>query len=107
MIYKTYLKFNIIISNNLLYLYKLKKMTLKEIYDSKENVRESQIPEDWKESFNQFIFGSTCLADFDEDGKVKELVYYSHDFREWYHQNQKEIERDLKINQVISDGTKR
>lgn len=49
-------------------------MTLKEIYDSKENVIESQIPEDCKESFNQFIFSSTCLVDFDEDGKAKELV---------------------------------
>lgn len=75
-------------------------MTLKEIYDPKENVREFQIPEDQKESFNQFIFGSTCLADFDEDGKAKELVYYSHDFRMWYHQNQKAIERDIKIDQV-------
>lgn len=81
-------------------------MTLKEIYDSNKDVRESQIPEDWKESFNQFMFGSTCLAEYSEDGSIKEFVYYSHDFRMWYNQNRKEIERDLKINEVIEDGFK-
>lgn len=64
-------------------------MTLKEIYDSNKDVRESQIPEDWKESFNQFIFGSACLAEYNEDGSIKEFVYYSHDFRMWYNQNKK------------------
>jgi len=82
-------------------------MTLKEIYDSGKDVRESQIPEFWRESFNQFMFGSTCQAETNEDGSIKELIYYSHDFRGWYHQNQKEIERDLKINQIIEDATKR
>jgi hypothetical protein len=81
-------------------------MTLKEIYDSNKDVRESQIPKDWKESFNQFMFGSTCLAEYNEDGSIKEFVYYSHDFRMWYNQNKKQIERDLKINEVIEDGTK-
>jgi hypothetical protein len=75
-------------------------MTLKEIYESGENVNESQIPERWKESFNEFIFGSTCLAGTNEDGSIK-VIYYSHDFREWYHQNQKSIERDEKINKII------
>lgn len=82
-------------------------MTLKEIYDSNKDVRESQIPEDWRESFNKFMFGSTCLAEYNEDGSIKEFVYYSHDFRMWYNQNKKEIERDLKINEVIEDGFKR
>lgn len=76
-------------------------MNLKEIYDSGKDVRDSQIPEDWKDSFNRFIFGQTCTADLNEDGTVKEFVYYSHDFRRWYHINQKAIERDLKIEQVI------
>jgi hypothetical protein len=82
-------------------------MTLKEIYDSGKDVRESQIPEFWRESFNQFMFGSTCQAETNEDGSIKEFIYYSQDFRGWYHQNQKEIERDLKINQIIEDATKR
>lgn len=77
-------------------------MTLKEIYDSNKDVRESQIPEDWRESFNKFMFGSTCLAEYNEDGSIKEFVYYSGDFRMWYNQNKKEIERDLKINDIIN-----
>ena len=76
-------------------------MTLKELYDRGTNVREYEIPDKWKESFNQFIFGSTCLADVDEDGNVLSYVYYSHDFRRWYHINQTEIERDEKIDSII------
>jgi hypothetical protein len=79
-------------------------MTLKNIYDSGDDVRESEIPIYWKESFNQFIFGSVCLADTNEDGSVKEFIYYAHDFRRWYNLNRKEIERFLKINEII-DGS--
>ena len=77
-------------------------MTLKEIYESGKDVRASQIPEEWKESFNQFMFGSTCLAEYNEDGSIKEFVYYSHDFRMWYNRNKKQIERDNKINKIIN-----
>ena len=76
-------------------------MTLKEIYDANIDIKDSQIPEEWKESFNQFIMGQTCQAEMNEDGTVKEFIYYSHDFRFWYHQNQEAIERDIKINDVI------
>lgn len=31
------------------------------------------------------MIGSTITADLNEDGSVKEYVYYSHDFRKWYH----------------------
>jgi len=77
-------------------------MTLKEIYDSGKDVRESQIPEQWKKSFSDFMIGSTCLADYDNDGKLKELIYYSVDFRYWYNQNKTQIERDIKISKVIN-----
>jgi hypothetical protein len=77
-------------------------MTLKDIYDSGENVRESLIPIYWKESFYQFIFGSACLVDTNEDGSVKEFIYYAYDFRRWYLLNKKEIERYLKINEIIN-----
>jgi hypothetical protein len=75
--------------------------TLKEIYESGKDVKESQIPKEWKDSFNKFIFGSACLADLNEDGSIKEFIYYSHDFREWYNKNKKIIERDEKINEII------
>lgn len=76
-------------------------MNLKEIYELGIDVKDSQIPEEWKESFNHFIMGQTCQAEINEDGTVKEFIYYSHDFRFWYHQNQEAIERSIKIDQVI------
>jgi hypothetical protein len=75
---------------------------LRQIYEDGCDVRESQIPDEWKDSFNKFIFGSTCLADTNEDGSVK-LIYYSHDFREWYHVNKEAIERDIKIDNVLKN----
>ena len=75
-------------------------MTLREIYDANIDIRESQIPEEWKDSFNKFIFGSTCQAEVDEDGKVKEFIYYACDFRGWYFQNKEAIERDIKIDEI-------
>lgn len=78
----------------------MKKMTLKDLYDSGKDVRDSQIPEEWKDSFNNFIWGSTCYMEENEFGE-KEFVYYSHDFRHWYHQNKEAIERDLTINKVL------
>ena len=74
---------------------------LRQVYDSGKDVRDSDIPEIWKESFGNFMMGQTCQAEVDENGKVKEFIYYSHDFRMWYHMNQEAIERDIKIDQVI------
>jgi len=74
---------------------------LKQVYESGRDVRDSDIPQIWKESFGNFMMGQTCQAEIDEDGKVKEFIYYSHDFRRWYHQNEESIERDIKIDQVI------
>jgi len=76
-------------------------MTLKEIYEANIDVRESQIPKEWKESFNKFMYGSTCLAETNEDGSVKEFIYYACDFRAWYFQNQKAIERNIKIDNTL------
>lgn len=77
-------------------------MTLKEIYEENRDVRESEIPKEWMESFNNFMFGSTCLAETNEDGSVKEFIYYACDFRAWYYKNQEAIERDIKINQITN-----
>jgi hypothetical protein len=75
-------------------------MNLKEIYELGIDVKDSQIPQEWKESFNSFIFGQTCQAELNEDGSVKDFIYYSHDFRFWYNQNKEAIERDIKIDEV-------
>jgi hypothetical protein len=74
---------------------------LKQVYESGRDVRDSDIPKIWKESFSRFMMGQTCQAETNEDGSVKEFIYYSHDFRRWYHMNQTAIERDIKIDQVI------
>jgi hypothetical protein len=76
-------------------------MNLKELYEAKIDVRDSQIPDEWKESFNKFIFGSACYADVDEDGNVKEFIYYGSDFRTWYFRNKEVIERDIKIDKLL------
>jgi hypothetical protein len=77
-------------------------MNLKEIYEAKRDVRESEIPEIWKESFNQFMFGQTCCAEYEEDGRtIKEFIYYACDFRIWYNQNREAIERDIKIDETL------
>jgi hypothetical protein len=75
--------------------------TLKELYESGKDIRESEIPTEWRKSFLDFMIGSTITADFNEDGSVKEYIYYSHDFREWYNINKSIIERDSKINDIL------
>ena len=74
---------------------------LKEIYEENRNIKESEIPDSWKESFNQFMFGQTCIAEYNDDGTLKEFIYYAGDFRRWYHQNKISIERDIQINKII------
>ena len=75
-------------------------MTLKEIYEEGRDIRESEIPEIWQQSFNQFMFGQTCQAETNEDGSIKEFIYYGCDFRIWYSQNREAIERDIKIDET-------
>jgi len=72
---------------------------LRQVYDEGRDVRDSDIPQEWKESWFQFIMGQTCTVETNENGE-REFVYYSHDFRRWYHMNQKAIERDIKIDQI-------
>jgi hypothetical protein len=74
---------------------------LKQVYESGRDVRDSDIPQIWKESFGNFMMGQTCQAETNEDGSVKEFIYYACDFRVWYFQNKEAIERDIKIDQVI------
>jgi len=78
-----------------------KMKTLKEIYEENRDVRESEIPKEWMESFSRFMFGSTCCAETNEDGSIKEFIYYACDFRGWYRQNQEAIERDIKIAEAL------
>jgi len=75
---------------------------LKEIYEECRDIRESEIPDIWKESFNRFMIGQTCSAEYEEDGRtIKELIYYGCDFRIWYKQNKEVIERDIRIDETL------
>jgi len=74
-------------------------MTLQQLYYSNRNVRDSEIPDEWKESFYKFMNGQTHTSDI-FDGK-EEYVYYASDFRRWYFNNRTAIERDIKISEII------
>jgi len=80
----------------------MNKPNLKEIYESGIDVRDSYIPNNWKDSFNEFILGQACYMTDDFNGG-QEFCYYSCDFRKWYHQNKLAIERDIKIDKVIEN----
>ena len=79
-------------------------MNLKEVFESKRDVRDSDIPNEWKESFNQFMMGQTCQVETNEDGSLKEFIYYFHDFSRWYYIHQQTIERDIKIGNILENG---
>ena len=49
-----------------------------------------------------------CIDSFsikNEDGSVKEFIYYACDFRAWYFQNQEAIERDIKIDEITKKSS--
>ena len=68
--------------------------TLTELLQSNEPIRESDIPEKFKKSFGEFMFGQTCQF---IDG---EFVYYLWDFSRWYYINEQEIKRFEKLNEL-------
>lgn len=74
-------------------------MNLKELYLRQRNVNELDIPIQWKESFNKFMFGKTCEIEH-KDGSIQ-FVYYYHDFMFWYEENKTQIERDLNIDDLL------
>lgn len=78
-----------------------KKPTLTQLYEYGVDVRDSLIPDKWKDSFNKFICGSTCYKTENPDTGEMEFCYFSVDFRQWYHQNEKAILRDEKIDSIV------
>lgn len=61
-----------------------------------ENVAESLIPDKWKKSFNNFISGQTCTMN--EEGETE---IYPQDFSIWYFRNEKEINREINIEDIL------
>jgi hypothetical protein len=54
-----------------------------------------------KNSLESFKHHMPLLEQTNEDGSIKEFIYYFHDFSRWYYMNQQAIERDIKINDVL------
>lgn len=71
-------------------------MTLTELYNRKQDVRQSEIPKEWEDKFNKFIFGQTCGI----DTKTGESIYWYSDFAQWYRVNEKQIKRLEKIDEL-------
>jgi hypothetical protein len=88
---------NLISYKVLLYLYMENNLKLAvEMAKNGQNITESLIPDNWKESFNKFMFGQTCMVN--EKG---EFETYPQDFLIWYFRNEKEINREIKIDDII------
>jgi hypothetical protein len=71
-------------------------MSLTELYNLKKDVLFDSISEDWKDSFNKFMFGQTCTINENE-----KLIAYYQDFALWYRINKAAIEREIKIDNAI------
>jgi hypothetical protein len=68
---------------------------LMEMYLNTEPVSFDDIPDDWRKSFTEFMFGQA--------GPIIDGVHmaYNHDYKRWFNENQKAILRDIKIDEII------
>jgi len=83
-------------------LIKIFDMTLKEIYELGQDIKDSDFPVEWKPLFMEFMYGQAYTVSIDNETGKQENLYYSQDFRRWYQINRKCIERENKIEQVIN-----
>lgn len=70
--------------------------SINKLLSDKKDVKFSDIPLEWQDSFRKFMFGSTIYGD--ENGN--HMAYY-HDFVGWYMNNKREIDREIKINNIL------
>jgi hypothetical protein len=75
-------------------------MNLKGLYLRQRDVNEVEIPLHWKESFNKSMLGKTCGVEHKDDGSIQ-FVYYWGDFSHWYEENKVQIERELKLDDLL------
>jgi len=73
-------------------------MYISKLVNDKKDVKFNDIPLDWRDSFQKFMFGSTIYSD--DEGNY--IVYY-HDFIKWYYENKKELDREIKINNILDN----
>jgi hypothetical protein len=69
---------------------------ISKLVNDKKDVKFNDIPLEWRDSFDRFMFGST----FYRDDENNDVAYY-HDFIRWYYENQKELNREIKINDIL------
>jgi hypothetical protein len=71
---------------------------ISKLVKDKKDVKLNDIPLEWKDSFDRFMFGQTIYGD--DEGNY--IVFY-HDFIRWYYENQKELDREIKINSILDN----
>jgi hypothetical protein len=71
-------------------------MNISKLVKNKKDVKFNEIPLEWRDSFNSYMFGSTIYND--DQGN---FIAYYHDFIRWYYENQKELDREMKINDIL------
>lgn len=69
---------------------------ISKLVSDRKDVKFNDIPLEWKDSFDRFMFGSTIYGD--DEGNY--IAYY-HDFIRWYYENQKELDREIKIDNIL------
>jgi hypothetical protein len=73
-------------------------MILTELINKRQDVKFSDIPLEWVDSFNKFMYGQTCYKDTD----TNEFMAYYTDYARWYYANKSIILREEKIDQIKS-----
>jgi hypothetical protein len=77
---------------------KVIKMNISKLVNDKKDVKFNDIPLEWRDSFNSYMFGSTIYS----DNQGNSIAYYN-DFIRWYYENQKELDREIKINDILDN----
>ena len=68
---------------------------LMEMYLHTEHVSFDDIPDGWRKSFDEFMFGQACPIIDDV------ILAYNHDYKRWFNENKEAILRDIKIDEII------
>jgi hypothetical protein len=74
---------------------------MKNLIESKKDIKISDIPIEWLYSFNKFMFGQSYYINNNGD----RMVFYN-DFIKWYRINKVSIDREIKINNILDERTR-
>lgn len=71
-------------------------MILTQLIKEGKDIRFSDIPDGWRDSFDRFMYGQTMYIDTD----TNEHMAYFTDYARWYFKNENQIVREEKIDQI-------